>query len=560
MKRKIALYSRVSTTEQSERGYSIHEQEQVLIKEVVKNYPGYDYETYIDSGISGKNIEDRPAMKRLLKDVKDNKVEMVLSWKLNRISRSMRDVFNIIYELKEHGVGYKSISENIDTSNASGEVLVTMFGLIGSIERQSLISNVKMSMNAKARSGEAITGRLQGYRLSLNPLTQKNDLVIDENEANIVREIFDLYLNHNKGLKAITTVLNQKGYRTINQKPFSVYGVKYILNNPVYKGYVRFNNHQNWAVQRRSGKSDKNDVILVKGKHEAIISEEVFDQVHEKLVSKSFKPGRPIGGDFYLRSLIKCPECGNNMVCRRTYYKTKKSKERTIKRYYICSLFNRSGSSACHSNAINAEVVERVINVHLNRILSQPDIIKQIASNVIEELKQKHSNQTEIKYDIDSLEKQKAKLKTQQERLLELFLDDQMDSEMLKAKQSQMNGQLKMLDKQIKEAQQATESQDEVPNFDKLKSRLTMMISRFSVYLREATPEAKNQLMKMLIDSIEITTDKKVKLVRYKIDESLIPQSLKKDWGSFFMPKIHFIIYGTQKYSIDKITTFATLS
>lgn len=560
MSKKIALYSRVSTSEQSERGYSIHEQEQVLIKEVVKNYPGYDYDTYIDSGISGKSIEGRPAMKRLLNDVKNNKIEMVLSWKLNRISRSMRDVFNIIHDFKEHGVGYKSISENIDTSNASGEVLVTMFGLIGSIERTTLISNVKMSMNAKARSGEAITGRVLGYKLSLNPLTQKNDLVIDVDEANIVREIFDLYLNHNKGLKAITSILNQKGYRTINQKPFSVFGVKYILNNPVYKGFVRFNNHQNWSVKRRSGKSDENDVILVKGKHEAIISEEVFDQVHEKLVSKSFKPGRPIGGDFYLRGLIKCPECGNNMVCRRTYYKTKKSKERTIKRYYICSLFNRSGSSACHSNAINAEVVERVINVHLNRILSQPDVIKQIASNVIEELKQKHNSQTEIKYDIDSLERQKVKIKTQQERLLELFLDDQMDSEMLKAKQSQMNEQLEMLDKQIKETQQATESQAEVPNFDKLKSRLTMMISRFSVYLREATPEAKNQLMKMLIDSIEITTDKKVKLVRYKIDESLIPQSLKKDWGSFFIPKIHFIIYGTQKYSIDKITTFATLS
>lgn len=558
MSGKIALYSRVSTSEQSEHGYSVKEQEQVLIKEVVKNFPGYDYETYTDSGISGKNIEGRPAMKRLLQDVKDNKIEMVLSWKLNRISRSMRDVFNIIHEFKEHGVGYKSISENIDTSNASGEVLVTMFGLIGSIERQTLISNVKLSMNAKARSGEAITGRLLGFKLKLNPLTQKNDLVINENEANIVREIFDLYLNHNKGLKAITTVLNQKGYRTINQKPFSVYGVKYILNNPVYKGYVRFNNHQNWAVQRRSGKSDKNDVILVKGKHEAIISEEVFDQVHEKLASKSFKPGRPIGGDFYLRGLIKCPECGNNMVCRRTYYKTKKSEERTIKRYYICSLFNRSGSSACHSNAINAEVVERVINVHLNRILSQPDVIKQIASNVIEELKQKHSKQTEIKYDIDSLEKQKAKVKTQQERLLELFLDDEMDSEMLKAKQSEMNQQLEVLDQQIKEAQRANKSQAEIPNFDKLKGRLILMITRFSVYLRKATPEAKNQLMKMLIDSIEITTDKQVKLVRYKIDESLIPQSLKKDWGSFFMPKFQFEIDGRNNYFIDQITTFTT--
>lgn len=558
MKGKIALYSRVSTSEQSEHGYSIHEQEQKLIKEVVKNFPGYDYETYTDSGISGKNIEGRPAMKRLLHDVKDNKIEMVLSWKLNRISRSMRDVFNIIHELKEHGVGYKSISENIDTSNASGEVLVTMFGLIGSIERTTLISNVKMSMNAKARSGEAITGRVLGYKLSLNPLTQKNDLVIEENEANIVREIFDLYLNHNKGLKAITSILNQKGYRTINQKPFSVFGVKYILNNPVYKGYVRFNNHQNWSTKRRSGKSDENDVILVKGKHEAIISEEVFDQVHEKLVSKSFKPGRPIGGDFYLRGLIKCPECGNNMVCRRTYYKTKKSKERTIKRYYICSLFNRSGSSACHSNAINAEVVERVINVHLNRILSQPNVIKDIATNVIAELKAKHNTKSNIMIDIDSLEKQKSKIKAQQERLLELFLDDQMDSEMLKTKQSQMNEQLEMLDKQIKETQQATESQAEVPNFDKLKSRLTMMISRFSVYLREATPEAKNQLMKMLIDSIEITTDKKVKLVRYKIDESLIPQSLKKDWGSFFMPKFQFEIDGRNNYFIDRIITFTT--
>lgn len=558
MNKKIALYSRVSTSEQSERGYSIHEQEQVLIKEVVKNFPGYDYETYTNSGISGKNIDGRPAMKRLLEDVKANKIEMVLSWKLNRISRSMRDVFNIIHDFKEHGVGYKSISENIDTSNTSGEVLVTMFGLIGSIERTTLISNVKMSMNAKARSGEAITGRVLGYKLSLNPMTQKNDLVIDENEANIIREIFDLYLNHNKGLKAITSILNKKGYRTINQKPFSVFGVKYILNNPVYKGFVRFNNHQNWAVKRRSGKSEENDVILVKGKHEAIISEATFDQVHEKLASKSFKPGRLIGGDFYLRGLIKCPECGNNMVCRRTYYNTKKSKERTIKRYYICSLFNRSGSSACHSNAINADVVERVINVHLNRILSQQHVIKQIATNVIDELKRKHNSENDSMYDINSLEKQKSKIKTQQERLLELFLDDQMDSEMLKTKQSQMNEQLALLDKQLNEAKKVNEHQVKAPNFDKLKSRLTMMISRFSVYLREASPEAKNQLMKLLIDSIEITKDKKVKLVRYKIDEDLIPQSLKKDWGSFFMPKIHFVIYGTQQYLVDQITTFAT--
>ncbi|HIH8111515.1 cassette chromosome recombinase CcrC [Mammaliicoccus sciuri] len=558
MNKKIALYSRVSTSEQSERGYSIHEQEQVLIKEVLKHFPDYEYQTYTDSGISGKNIEDRPAMKRLLDDVKANKIEMVLSWKLNRISRSMRDVFNIIHDFKEHGVGYKSISENIDTSEYSGEILVTMFGLIGSIERQTLISNVKMSMNAKARQGEAITGRVLGYKLALNPLTQKNDLVIDKYEANIVKEIFDLYLNHDKGLKAITTILNQKGYRTINHKPFSVFGVKYILNNPVYKGFVRFNNYQNWSAKRRSGKSGENDVILVKGKHEAIISEEMFDQVHEKLVSKSFKPGRPIGGDFYLRGLIKCPECGNNMVCRRTYYNTKKSKERTIKRYYICSLFNRSGSAACHSNSIKAEVVEAVIHKHLNIILSQPEVVGKICEGVIENIKHKQMDPIETVDDIDTLKRQKHKIKTQQERLLELFLDDQMDSTLLSEKQKELNAQLATIEEKIKAAHNQQVNQPVMMNYKVLKVRLIMLMNRFSASLKKADPEAKNQLMKMLIDSIEITKDKQVKLIRYKIDETLIPQSLKKDWGTFFMPQFHFVIDDKNKCYVSKFTTFTT--
>ena len=123
---------------------------------------------------------------------------------------------------------------------------------------------------------------------------------------------------------------------------------------------------------------------------------------------------------------------------------------------------------------------------------------------------------------------------------------------MLKAKQSEMNQQLEVLDQQIKEAKQANQSQDDIPNFDKLKARLILMITRFSVYLRKATPEAKNQLMKMLIDSIEITTDKQVKLVRYKIDESLIPQSLKKI--GVFMPKFNFVINVANENRIENLS------
>ena len=125
-----------------------------------------------------------------------------------------------------------------------------------------------------------------------------------------------------------------------------------------------------------------------------------------------------------------------------------------------------------------------------------------------------------------------------------------MDSEMLKAKQSEMNQQLEVLDQQIKEAKQANQSQDDIPNFDKLKARLILMITRFSVYLRKATPEAKNQLMKMLIDSIEITTDKQVKLV----NRIFLPQSIKKDCGNFLCLNLTFVINVTNENRIENLS------
>ena len=198
---------------------------------------------------------------------------------------------------------------------------------------------------------------------------------------------------------------------------------------------------------------------------------------------------------------------------------------------------------------------EKLLTFH---ILSQPEVVGKICEDVIENIKHKQMDPIETVDDIDTLKRQKHKIKTQQERLLELFLDDQMDSTLLSEKQKELNAQLATIEEKIKIVHNQQVNQPVTLNYKVLKVRLIMLMNRFSASLEKADPEAKNQLMKMLIDSIEITKDKQVKLIRYKIDESLIPQSLKKDWGSFFMPKIHFIIYGTQKYSIDKITTFAT--
>ena len=152
-KRKVvAIYTRVSTNEQAE-GYSLHEQE-LLLEEWCKS-KGHDiYKCYSDSGISGKNIKGRPAMKELLKDAEEKKFDMLISWKINRISRKLSDVLKIVDILDKNNITFKSYSEPFETDTPAGKMQFQMMALIGEFERETLAQNVKMGMCAKAKSGE----------------------------------------------------------------------------------------------------------------------------------------------------------------------------------------------------------------------------------------------------------------------------------------------------------------------------------------------------------------------------------------------------------------------
>ena len=163
--------------------------------------------------------------------------------------------------------------------------------------------------------------------------------------------------------------------------------------------------------------------------------------------------------------------------------------------------------------------------------------------------------------DTKSLENQKNKLQKGKERLIDLYLDEEIDKKTMQTKQDKLNLQLEKIDEQLKQAEIINELSQNIviPNYKKIKGLLYCMLYRFTGYMRKANPEAKNKLMHMLIDSIEITTDKQVKLVKYKIDESLLPQSIKKDCGNFFMPKFKFVINVTKKNRIENLSLLPLL-
>lgn len=322
-RKRIAIYCRVSTTEQAEEGYSIGEQERLIREYCGKQ--GYEvYKVFSDAGISGKDIVHRPAIQELLRDATEKKFDMVMSWKINRLSRKLEDAIKIVNTLDRYGISYQSYSERFESDTPAGKMQFQMMALVGEFERNTIAQNVKMGMKAKARAGEWYGGTAPlGYHWvpiegTENSSRKKSRLEIDEKEAETVRLIYELYAS-GKGYKAIVNQINQMGCKTKKGNTFSVAQLRTILTNPVYIGKVRFNVRRDWNEKRRNNINP--NPIIVDGIHKAIITEEQWNQVQFLISQKAGKPSRIYDGEYPLTGILRCPECGAGMVISRVINK-----------------------------------------------------------------------------------------------------------------------------------------------------------------------------------------------------------------------------------------------
>ncbi|WP_255249831.1 recombinase family protein [Bacillus sp. FJAT-45066] len=349
--KSIAIYCRVSTEEQATEGYSISAQLQTL-RQYAHLYGWSIAEEYVDEGISGKDIKGRPAMQRMISDVEKDKFQAVLVWKISRLSRNMLDTLVLLDKFEEYDVKFISYSENFDTSSPIGKLVVQLMASIAEMERNTLSENVKLGMTQRAKEGSWNGGLVFGYD------SIEKELVVNSKESEIVQIIFTLYAEGN-GLKAIANHLNKAGYRTKHGRHFSINGIATILDNPIYVGKIRWLQVENWDKKRRRGKNS--NPIIVKGKHEGIVSDELWNIVQARRQSKSFK-SRQSNEPFLLNSILRCPDCGQGMVPSITTSTQKDGKKRKH-RYYVCSNFHNKGSSACKANSIRAyEAEDAVIN------------------------------------------------------------------------------------------------------------------------------------------------------------------------------------------------------
>ena len=438
---RVALYTRVSTTEQAEEGYSIDEQNRLLTDYCTK-YDMVVFKCYSDRGISGKDIKHRPALKELLYDAEDKKFDMVLSWKINRISRKLSDVLKIVDLFEKNNIIFKSYSEPFETSTPGGKMQFQMMALIGEFERGTIAQNVKMGMCAKARSGEWCGGIVLGYDLKPVLLEggkrKKTKLVINENESLIIQTIFKEFVS-GYGYKSITNKINKEGYRTKKGNHFSVSGVRDILLNPLYIGKVRYNVRQNWSEKRR--RSINKDPILVDGLHEPLIDEETWKKAQSIFASSKGKPSRIYDGQYPLTGLLRCPECGAGMVIART---TNTLVDGTKKRitYYACGNWKNKGTSVCHSNTIRVDRANDYVFSRITELISSEKMVK----SIVDRINYDRNNRVDpAKKSLENLVKELALLEKRKTKLFDAYEDDIISTEDFRGRNDELNERLNSL-------------------------------------------------------------------------------------------------------------------
>lgn len=374
---KCYIYIRVSTAMQVD-GYSLEAQKDRLTKfaefqdmEVVREY--------CDAGKSGKSITGRPEFTQMLQDVADDKdgVEYILVFKLSRFGRNAADVLNSLQYIQDFGVNLICVEDGIDSSKDSGKLTITVLSAVAEIERENILVQTMEGRKQKAREGKWNGGQAPfGYALD----SKKGMLIVNPEEAEIVKIIFNKFVNEGLGADSISNYLNQHGYvktkyRSHELNYFTRSLVRKILDNPVYIGKIAYGKS---STEKIKGTRDQyhrvrnEEFLMAEGLHEAIIDLDLWEGARARREETGVKwvKTHSLEHEHILTGLLKCPICGVGMSGTVRRRKNKSTGEYKDDFYYRCKhrkKINESDFCNCslvlNQNELNGEVERHIMDL-----------------------------------------------------------------------------------------------------------------------------------------------------------------------------------------------------
>lgn len=319
-KNKAALYIRVSTTMQADKD-SVPLQEADLRK-LADFLKIKQVEVFKDIGFSGKNV-DRPAFQEMMTRTKTGEFSHILVWKIDRISRNLLDFTSMYTELKKLGVTFISCNEQFDTSSAMGEAMLKIILVFAELERKMTSERVASVMLGRAQNEAKWNGGRAPFGYKTN---NKQWPVIDPNEAPLVLKIFEAYKATRSTLQT-ANIMNETGTRTRLGAEWDIVQVNRIIKNPFYKGEYVYNRRKVTGNKYNDREiRPEAEWITVKGQHQAIVPEELWNECNEILKNnRSFqiKTGKKTKAQdqYIFGGMLKCSHCGFTLSSIKTVRK-----------------------------------------------------------------------------------------------------------------------------------------------------------------------------------------------------------------------------------------------
>lgn len=422
---KVYLYTRVSTTMQID-GYSLDAQ-----KTKMKAFCDYnEYEIageYEDAGKSGKSIEGRVSFNQMMEDIKSGKDEVsyVLVFKLSRFGRNVADALATLQVMQDFGVNLICVEDGIDSSKDAGKLMISVLSAVAEIERENIRVQTMEGRMRKAREGKW-NGGFAPYGYSLID----GKLEVNEEEAVAIRMIFDQYVNTDLGANGIAKYLENHGIHKIARQNgknplFDAALIRRIIQNPVYSGKISYGRRRTEKVhgtRNEYRQVKKDDYLLVDGLHEALVSEEVWEQAQVKVAAQAKKYEKVNRDKIHLLSgILKCPVCGAGMYGNKSIKKRKDGSNYKDFYYYGCKHRNMTRGHKCdYKKQVHEEMLDASVAEVISKLVSNPkfsDLIRnkinmevdtsaldQEIENYKIQLRKLYHNKDTILSDMDSLD------------------------------------------------------------------------------------------------------------------------------------------------------------
>ena len=497
---KIAAYCRVSTEKEAQID-SLEKQIEFFNEFTKKN--GYElYKLYADEGISGKQIKHRKQFQQMMKDAKAKKFERVVVKDVSRFARNTVDLLQSIRELKSYGIQVDFLN-NGEVMEGGSEFILTILGAMAQQESANMSKRVKFGKDITAKKGR-VPNLVFGYDKIPG---EKYTLKINEEEAKIVKEIFESYVYKGIGTTKIAWNLNDRGIRTKKTKSKWVQtSIVRMLKNPIYTG--RVTNKKSEVTDFITGtrkELPEEEWIVVERPEMRIISDELFNRAQELLEQRSneFKlNNKREKTEYVFSTLIYCKHCGYSF--RRIKRKYTADGPEYIR--WVCSGRNSMGVNHCpNTTVIDEEELLNAIKIYLKNIIKNKKDFMKVVEKEFEKITKLRENNERSE---ESLLKEIEKVTVKKQKYMEMFQNEIINIQELKKYTNPLNEDIARLERELKLIT------SEIKEKDVLEKELNKTIKTVDDILNNQT--ITNAMLKTIIDVIEVDSDSNVE-VRLKL-------------------------------------------